>query len=93
MPSRTRLTRSACALRLTAELMFGAIAGDVIGSVYEGANVKSPDFEPLIHPDAQPTDDTILTCVLPSGCFVGPAMTSWIGSTPGSPRSRLLATE
>lgn len=42
--------------------MFGAIAGDVIGSVYEGANVKRPDFQPLIHPDALPTDDTILTC-------------------------------
>jgi ADP-ribosylglycohydrolase len=44
--------------------MLGAIAGDVIGSVYEGANVKSPDFQPLFHPDAQPTDDSILTCAI-----------------------------
>jgi len=39
--------------------MLGAIAGDVIGSVYEGANVKSPEFQPLVHPEARPTDDTV----------------------------------
>jgi ADP-ribosylglycohydrolase len=44
--------------------MLGAIAGDVIGSVYEGANVRHPNFQPLFHPDAQPTDDTILTCAV-----------------------------
>jgi ADP-ribosylglycohydrolase len=44
--------------------MLGAIAGDVIGSVYEGANVKHPDFQPLVHSEAQPTDDTILTCAV-----------------------------
>ena len=44
--------------------MLGAIAGDVIGSVYEAANVKHPNFQPLVHPEAQPTDDTILTCAV-----------------------------
>ncbi len=44
--------------------MLGAIAGDVIGSVYEGANVRHPDFEPLFHPGARPTDDTVLTCAV-----------------------------
>jgi ADP-ribosylglycohydrolase len=44
--------------------MLGAIVGDVIGSVYEGDNVKTPDFEPLFHPEAVPTDDTVLTCAV-----------------------------
>jgi ADP-ribosylglycohydrolase len=41
--------------------MLGAIAGDIIGSVYESNNVKRTDFEPLFHPLSHPTDDTILT--------------------------------
>lgn len=43
--------------------MLGAIAGDVIGSVYEGTrrNVKTPYFQPLFHPACRPTDDSILT--------------------------------
>jgi ADP-ribosylglycohydrolase len=44
--------------------MLGAIAGDVIGSVYEFDNVKHPDFQPLVHPDSQFTDDTVLTCAV-----------------------------
>lgn len=44
--------------------MLGAIAGDVIGSVYEGNNVQTPDFQPLFHPYALPTDDTVLTCAV-----------------------------
>jgi len=44
--------------------MLGAIAGDVIGYVYERANLKDPDFQPLFHPEAQPTDDTVLTCAV-----------------------------
>lgn len=44
--------------------MLGAIAGDVIGSVYEFANVKYADFQPLVHPEAQFTDDTVLTCAV-----------------------------
>jgi len=41
--------------------MLGAIAGDIIGSVYEFDNVKRTDFDPLFHPLSHPTDDTILT--------------------------------
>lgn len=41
-------------------LMIGAIAGDVIGSVFEHRNNKSVDFE-LFHPGSRFTDDTVLT--------------------------------
>ncbi|CAK9096563.1 unnamed protein product [Durusdinium trenchii] len=40
--------------------MLGAIAGDVIGSVYEGAGNKIKDFE-LFGPYNRFTDDTVLT--------------------------------
>ena len=40
--------------------MLGAIAGDVIGSAYEGSPVKRTDFE-LFPPGARFTDDTVLT--------------------------------
>lgn len=40
--------------------MLGAIAGDVIGSVYERQNVKTIDFE-LFAPGSTFTDDTVLT--------------------------------
>jgi len=44
--------------------MLGAIAGDVIGSVYEADNVKTPDFGPLFGRFSQPTDDSVLTCAV-----------------------------
>ena len=40
--------------------MLGAIAGDVIGSVYEAHPMKSMDF-PLFGQESQFTDDTVLT--------------------------------
>lgn len=40
--------------------MFGAIIGDVIGSVYERDNVKTKDF-PLFRDDCFFTDDTVMT--------------------------------
>ncbi len=40
--------------------MIGAIAGDIIGSVYEWKNVKTTDFE-LFDPRCRFTDDTVLT--------------------------------
>ncbi|HTU91256.1 MAG TPA: ADP-ribosylglycohydrolase family protein [Gemmataceae bacterium] len=40
--------------------MLGAIAGDVIGSVHEGARTKTKDF-PLFTPESRFTDDTVLT--------------------------------
>jgi ADP-ribosylglycohydrolase len=45
--------------------MLGAIAGDIIGSVYEGKQhwltVRTADFQPLFSPKARFTDDTVLT--------------------------------
>lgn len=40
--------------------MLGAIAGDIIGSVHEGAGTKTREF-PLFHRACQFTDDTVLT--------------------------------
>lgn len=40
--------------------MIGAIAGDIIGSVYEAHNIKRVDF-PLFDPRCSYTDDTVLT--------------------------------
>ena len=40
--------------------MTGAIAGDIIGSVYEHEPIKTKDF-PLFHPGCRFTDDTVLT--------------------------------
>ncbi len=44
--------------------MLGAIAGDIIGSVYERWPIKTPHFSPLFHPRCRPTDDTVLTVAL-----------------------------
>lgn len=40
--------------------MIGAIAGDIIGSVYEGNPTKKKDFD-LFGPRSRFTDDTVLT--------------------------------
>nr|WP_272819165.1 ADP-ribosylglycohydrolase family protein [Scytonema hofmannii] len=40
--------------------MLGAIAGDMIGSVYEASNIKTKDF-PLFKSECRFTDDTVLT--------------------------------
>lgn len=40
--------------------MLGAIAGDIIGSVYEARPIRTKDF-PLFHPRARFTDDSVLT--------------------------------
>jgi ADP-ribosylglycohydrolase len=45
--------------------MLGAIAGDVIGSVFEGSGSKTQDF-PLLSPDNTYTDDTVLTVAIAS---------------------------
>lgn len=54
--------------------MLGAIAGDIIGSVYEGKNFKTKDF-PLFNRQCRFTDDTVLTVavadvILNSGEFL-----------------------
>ena len=43
--------------------MLGAIAGDIIGSVYEWNNIKTTEFE-LFGPGCTFTDDTVLTVAL-----------------------------
>lgn len=43
--------------------MLGAIAGDIIGSVYEWHNIKTTEFE-LFSPGCRFTDDTVLTVAL-----------------------------
>ncbi|MFT3953750.1 MAG: ADP-ribosylglycohydrolase family protein [Piscinibacter sp.] len=50
--------------------MFGAIAGDVIGSVYERDNVKHKAF-PLFVPASRFTDDTVLTAALAHSLLSG----------------------
>ena len=40
--------------------MMGAIAGDIIGSRFEGKRSPSPDFD-LFHPRCRFTDDTVCT--------------------------------
>jgi ADP-ribosylglycohydrolase len=43
--------------------MLGAIAGDIIGSVYEARPIKTTRF-PIFHPLCRFTDDTVLTVAL-----------------------------
>lgn len=43
--------------------MWGAICGDVIGSVYEGNPIKAEDF-PLLSPESRITDDSVLTIAI-----------------------------
>lgn len=43
--------------------MLGAIAGDIIGSVYEVSNIRTTDF-PLFIPQSRFTDDTVLSIAL-----------------------------
>ena len=50
--------------------MIGAIAGDVIGSVFEGSNLKSKDF-PLFSRDSRFTDDSVLTAAVADSVLHG----------------------
>ena len=50
--------------------MLGAIAGDIIGSVYENNNVKNTSF-PLFSQDSKFTDDTVLTVALADSILFG----------------------
>jgi hypothetical protein len=43
--------------------MLGAVAGDIIGSVHEGAGTKTKDF-PLWDEDSRFTDGTVLTAAV-----------------------------
>ena len=50
--------------------MLGAIAGDIIGSVYERHNIKRTDF-PLFDPRCHFTDDTVLTVAVADAIMTG----------------------
>jgi ADP-ribosylglycohydrolase len=50
--------------------MLGAIAGDVIGSVYEHHRIKTKDF-PLFSPGCDFTDDTVLTVAVAKAILEG----------------------
>jgi len=50
--------------------MLGAIAGDVIGSVFEFANHRSTDF-PLFSSGCHRTDDSILTVAVADCLLTG----------------------
>ncbi len=55
--------------------MLGAIAGDIVGSIYEAAPIKRKDFV-LFGPGCRFTDDTVLSvavadCLLNDGDFAG----------------------
>ncbi len=67
------------ALSIGGRLMLGAIAGDIIGSVYEGRQswraLRRPDFEPLFAPKACFTDDTVLTVAVAESILTGRDLT------------------
>ena len=50
--------------------MFGAIVGDIVGSVYEWDNIKTKDF-PLFRDDCFFTDDTVMTCAVAEAIMNG----------------------
>lgn len=50
--------------------MFGAIVGDIVGSVYEWDNIKTKDF-PLFRPDCHFTDDTVMTIAVADAIMHG----------------------
>ncbi len=50
--------------------MLGAIAGDIIGSVYEWRNIKTKEF-PLFGKNSTFTDDTVMTCAVAEGIMNG----------------------
>ena len=49
-----------------------AIAGDIIGSMFENQSIKSKDF-PLFHPRCVFTDDTVLTVAIAEAIITGAA--------------------
>ncbi|HDP24475.1 MAG TPA: ADP-ribosylglycohydrolase family protein [Deltaproteobacteria bacterium] len=50
--------------------MIGAIAGDIVGSVYESRPIKTKDF-PLFHSESVFTDDTVLTVAVAEAILTG----------------------
>lgn len=50
--------------------MMGAIAGDIVGSVYEHHPIKTKDF-PLFQPGSRFTDDSVLTIAVANAILIG----------------------
>ena len=67
--------------------MIGAIAGDIIGSIHEGAAPQPKDF-PLFVPRSRFTDDTVLTVAVASavlsGADYGTSLRAWGRRYPGA---------
>ncbi len=59
--------------------MLGAIAGDIIGSVYERKNIKTKDF-PLFSPSSRFTDDTVLTIAIADAILNGDSYVGYLKS-------------
>ena len=66
--------------------MLGAIAGDIIGSIYEAAPIKKKDF-PLFGPAATFTDDTVCTVAIADALLSGGDfaryLRAWVRRHPG----------
>lgn len=60
--------------------MIGAIAGDIIGSVYEGHPIKRKDFS-LFSPHCTFTDDTVMTVAIAQAILLGKDYASTIRET------------
>jgi ADP-ribosylglycohydrolase len=78
--------------------MLGAIAGDVIGSVHEGAAPQPKDF-PLFVPQSTFTDDTVLTVAVASAirhdadtlaCIAGAIAEAFYGGVPANIEAETL---
>lgn len=59
--------------------MLGAIAGDIVGSVYEWNNIKTKDF-PLFGKDNSFTDDTVMTIAVADALMKGGSADDFIDS-------------
>jgi len=57
--------------------MIGAIAGDIIGSVYESHPIKTKDF-PLFHPRCRFTDDSVLTIAVAQAILTDGDYRRWV---------------
>ncbi|OPL12842.1 MAG: hypothetical protein AVO39_04035 [delta proteobacterium MLS_D] len=57
--------------------MLGAVAGDIIGSIYEGNPIKTKDF-PLFKPSSRFTDDSVLTAAVAKAILEDGDYRTWI---------------
>ena len=60
-----------------ADRMIGAIAGDIIGSVYEAHPIKTKTF-PLFHPQCRFTDDSVLTIAVAQAVMTDGDYRRWV---------------